>query len=79
MGDILYLAMAAAHQISQVTHERAWVELLALDCQQAAFFNGDIRECCIQAILKGLVKVNCSHKKHAIDWQALAPKRITHH
>lgn len=74
MGDILYLAMAAAHQLSKETGDRAWVELLALDCQQAAFFNGDIRHCCIQAILKGLVKVNCSHKKHYIDWQALAPE-----
>lgn len=74
MGDILYLAMAAAHEISKETGDKAWVELLALDCQQAAFFNGDIRHCCIQAILKGLVKVNCSHKKHHIDWQALAPE-----
>lgn len=76
MGDILYLAMAAAHQLTQQTGERAWVELLAVDCQQAAFFNGDIRHCCIQAILKGLVKVNCSHKKQHIDWQVLAPKLV---
>lgn len=74
MGDILYLAMAAAHQVSKKTNDRAWVELLALDCQQAAFFTGDIRHCCIQAILKGLVKVNCSHKKQDLDWQALAPQ-----
>ena len=76
MGDILYLAMAAAHQISKHTGDRAWVELLALDCQQAAFFTGDIRHCCIQAILKGLVKVNCSHKKQHIDWQALSPELV---
>jgi hypothetical protein len=74
LGDILYLAMAAAHQLAEQTGERAWVELLAVDCQQAAFFNGDIRHCCIQAILKGLVKVNSSHKKQQIDWSALAPE-----
>lgn len=73
LGDILYLAMAAAHQLSERTGEPAWVELLAVDCQQAAFFNGDIRHCCIQAILKGLVKVNSSHNKQHIDWHALAP------
>lgn len=74
LGDILYLAMAAALQISRDTGERAWVELLAVDCQQAAFFNGDIRQCCIQGILKGLVKVNSSHNKQPIDWQALTPE-----
>ncbi|WP_375057693.1 GGDEF domain-containing protein [Zobellella sp. DQSA1] len=74
LGDILYLAMAAAHQLAEQTGELAWVELLAVDCQQAAFFNGDIRHCCIQAILKGLVKVNSSHKKQQIDWHALAPE-----
>ncbi len=74
LGDILYLAMAAAHQLTEQTGERAWVELLAVDCQQAAFFNGDIRHCCVQAILKGLVKVNSSHKKQQIDWHALAPE-----
>lgn len=74
VGDILYLAMAAAHQLSQHTNDKAWVELLAMDCQQAAFFTGDIRKCCIQAILKGLVKVNCSHNKQHIDWQALVPE-----
>lgn len=74
LGDILYLAMAAAHQLAEQTGELAWVELLAVDCQQAAFFNGDIRHCCIRAILKGLVKVNSSHKKQQIDWRALAPE-----
>ncbi|WP_243454264.1 GGDEF domain-containing protein [Oceanisphaera pacifica] len=76
LGDILYLAMAAAHQISSQTGDRAWVELVAVDCQQAAFFNGDIRHCCIEAILKGLVKVNSSHKKQHIDWHTLAPDKI---
>lgn len=76
LGDILYLAMAAAHQLANQTDSRAWVELLAVDCQQAAFFNGDIRHCCIQAILKGLVKVNSSHNKQHIDWHALAPDRV---
>ena len=75
VGDILYLAMAAAHQLSKQTGDKAWVELLAVDCQQAAFFTGDIRHCCIQAILKGLVKVNSSHKKQHIDWHALVPER----
>ncbi|WP_237332845.1 tetratricopeptide repeat protein [Zobellella iuensis] len=74
LGDILYLAMAAAHQLAEQTGELAWVELLAVDCQQAAFFNGEIRHCCVQAILKGLVKVNSSHKKQQIDWHALAPE-----
>jgi GGDEF domain-containing protein len=74
LGDILYLAMAAALQLAERTGEQAWVELLAVDCQQAAFFNGEIRHCCIQAILKGLVKVNSSHKKQQIDWHALAPE-----
>lgn len=73
LGDILYLAMAAAHQLAEKTQESAWVELLAVDCQQAAFFNGDIRTCCIQGIMKGLVKVNSSHKKQQIEWQALLP------
>ena len=76
LGDILYLAMAAARQLASQTGEKAWVELLAVDCQQAAFFHGDIRHCCIQAILKGLVKVNSSHKKQHIDWQALAPELV---
>ncbi|WP_417618142.1 GGDEF domain-containing protein [Oceanisphaera sp.] len=76
LGDILYLAMAAAHQLADQTGEKAWVELLAVDCQQAAFFHGDIRHCCIQAILKGLVKVNSSHKKQHIDWHALAPELV---
>src|SRR5699024_6932457 len=58
LGDILFLALAAARQLSSTTQEAAWVELVALDCQQAAFFTGDIRYCTIQAILKGLVKVN---------------------
>lgn len=73
LGDILFLALAAAHQLSLTTEEATWVELSALDCQQAAFFTGDIRYCSIQAILKGLVKVNSSHPKQPIDWPALAP------
>ncbi|WP_107851354.1 tetratricopeptide repeat protein [Oceanimonas marisflavi] len=73
LGDILYLAMAAARQLGEKTGESAWVELVAVDCQQAAFFTGDIRTCCIQGIMKGLVKVNSSHKKHQVDWQALLP------
>ncbi|MGO1246757.1 MAG: tetratricopeptide repeat protein [Oceanisphaera sp.] len=76
LGDILYLAMAAANQLSRQTGDRAWVELAAVDCQQAAFFNGDIRHCCIEAILKGLVKVNSSHKKQHIDWHTLAPDKM---
>lgn len=76
LSDILYLAMAAAHQLSVQTGDATWVELLAVDCQQAAFFNGDIRHCCIRAIYKGLVKVNSSHQKQHIDWASLAPEPI---
>ncbi|GAA3536290.1 tetratricopeptide repeat protein [Zobellella aerophila] len=76
LSDILYLAMAAAHQLSEQTGDATWVELLAVDCQQAAFFNGDIRHCCIQAIHKGLVKVNSSHQKQRIDWTSLVPDPI---
>ncbi|MDV2856496.1 tetratricopeptide repeat protein [Oceanimonas sp. CAM02] len=73
LGDVLYLALAAARELAHSTGEPAWVELVAVDCQQAAFFTGDIRSCCIQGIMKGLVKVNSSHKKQQINWQALQP------
>ncbi|MCC4263128.1 tetratricopeptide repeat protein [Oceanimonas baumannii] len=79
LGDILYLALAGARQLAEITQESAWVELVAVDCQQAAFFTGDVRSCCIQGIMKGLVKVNSSHKKQQIDWQALQPELPSTH
>ncbi len=46
-------------------------ELFAIDYQQAAFFNGELRTKTIEAITKGLVKVSCSEKNVSIDWNAL--------
>ncbi len=69
--ELSLLALAAAEQIGEQSKQSAWVELSAIDCQQAAFFNGEIRAHAIQAIEMGLVKVNASHGKQWIDWTHL--------
>lgn len=70
--DLCFLALAGALQVSAQHDEVAWVELAAVDCQQAAFFHGDVWERCLMAIDKGLVKVNSSHEKQGINWRSLA-------
>lgn len=70
--EICGIALAGAMQLSTKLCKNVWVELFAIDYQQAAFFNGELRTRTIDAITKGLVKVSCS-EKHAnnIDWTAL--------
>ncbi len=58
-------------QLSDRLCKNVWVELFAIDCQQAAFFNGELRTKAIEAITKGLVKVSHSEKQAQIDWNAL--------
>ncbi|MGL4206232.1 MAG: hypothetical protein ACRCRW_08985 [Aeromonadaceae bacterium] len=70
--ELSLLALAAAEQIGAQSQQSAWVELSAIDCQQAAFFNGEIRARAVQAIEMGLVKVNASHGKPWIDWARLS-------
>ena len=41
--ELAQLALAAARQLAEKTSASSWVELSAIDCQQAAFFNGQIR------------------------------------
>ncbi|MEG0008290.1 MAG: hypothetical protein RR721_00710 [Aeromonas sp.] len=70
--DLCYLALSGAMQLSEKHQQSVWLELAAIDCQQAAFFNGDVWQCCLMAIDKGLVKVNSSHEKQWVNWLALS-------
>lgn len=72
--DLCYLALSGAIQLSEKCQQNAWLELAAIDCQQAAFFNGDVWQCGLMAIDKGLVKVNSSHEKQWVNWPSLARK-----
>lgn len=74
--DLCYLALSGAMQLSEKYQQSVWLELAAIDCQQAAFFNGDVWQCCLMAIDKGLVKVNSSHEKQWVNWQALARTKV---
>lgn len=67
VSDLACLALLGAKQI-QTPEESAWLELFAIDCPQAAFFNGDIWQLGQQAIAKGLVKINCSGDKSQLVW-----------
>lgn len=69
--EICGIALAGAMQLSEKLCKNVWVELFAIDCQQAAFFNGELRTKTIEAITKGLVKVNHSEKQAHIDWNTL--------
>ncbi len=69
--ELSLIALAAAGQIVEKTHRSSWVELSAIDCQQAAFFNGVFRSQALLAIDKGLVKVNALHNKNLIDWSSV--------
>lgn len=69
--ELSLLALAAAKQIAARTGMPSWVELSAIDCQQAAFFNGEIRGRALQAIDMGLVKVNAREGKQWIDWSKM--------
>ena len=69
--ELSLIALAAADQIAEKCQQTSWVELSAIDCQQAAFFNGVFRAQALRAIDKGLVKVNALHGKHLIDWQQI--------
>lgn len=69
--ELSLLALSGAEQLSEKTHQSSWLELSAIDCQQAAFFNGAIRERTLSAIDKGLVKVNASHNKHLVNWHTM--------
>jgi hypothetical protein len=75
--DVCYLALAGAIQLGERANQSAWLELAAIDCQQAAFFNGDVWQCCLMAIDKGLVKVNSSHDKQWINWLGLSRTKGT--
>lgn len=72
--EICGLALAGAIQATEKLGKNVWVELNAIDCQQAAFFNGELRTKTIDAIAKGLVKVRSSEKQLAIDWNLLQPE-----
>ncbi|MGY3857053.1 hypothetical protein [Aeromonas intestinalis] len=74
--DLCYLALSGAMQLSEKHQQNAWLELAAIDCQQAAFFNGDVWQCGLMAIDKGLVKVNSSHEKQWVNWQALTRTKV---
>jgi tetratricopeptide (TPR) repeat protein len=69
--EICGIALAGAMQLSDKLCKNIWVELCAIDYQQAAFFNGELRTKTIEAITKGLVKVSHSEKQANIDWHAL--------
>lgn len=69
--EVCGIALAGAMQLADKLGKNVWVELFAIDYQQAAFFNGELRTKTIEAITKGLVKVSCSEKHVSIDWNAL--------
>ena len=69
--EVCGIALAGAMQLSEKLGKNVWVELFAIDYQQAAFFNGELRTKTIEAITKGLVKVNSSEMQVSIDWNAL--------
>lgn len=73
--EICGLALAGAIQAAEKLGKNIWVELNAIDCQQAAFFNGELRSKTIDAIAKGLVKVKSSEKQLNIDWDAFKPEQ----
>lgn len=70
--ELSLLALAAARQIGDKSGQPSWVELSTIDCQQAAFFNGELREQTLKAIALGLVKVNAKDGKSLIEWPQLA-------
>lgn len=74
--DLCYLALSGAMQLSEKYQQSVWLELAAIDCQQAAFFNGDVWQCCLMAIDKGLVKVNSSHEKQWVNWLQLSRTKV---
>lgn len=74
--DLCYLALSGAMQLSEKYRQSVWLELAAIDCQQAAFFNGDVWQCCLMAIDKGLVKVNSSHEKQWVNWLVLSRTKV---
>jgi tetratricopeptide (TPR) repeat protein len=69
--EICGIALAGAMQLAEKLCKNAWVELFAIDYQQAAFFNGELRIKTIDAITKGLVKVSSSETHAGIDWNTL--------
>ncbi len=69
--EVCGIALAGSMQLADKLGKNVWVELFAIDYQQAAFFNGELRTKTIEAITKGLVKVSCSEKNVSIDWNAL--------
>jgi len=73
--EICGIALAGAMQLSEKLCKNVWVELCAIDYQQAAFFHGELRTKTIEAITKGLVKVSHSEKQAHIDWNALQASR----
>ena len=72
--EICGIALAAAMQLAEKLCKNVWLELFAIDCQQAAFFNGELRTKAIDAITKGLVKVHCSEQE-PINWSELQNKQ----
>ncbi len=71
VSDLACLALLGASQLMEKEQTSSWVELYAIDCPQAAFFNGDIWLLGQQAIAKGLVKINASGDKNSINWPIL--------
>ncbi|MGL5949621.1 MAG: hypothetical protein ACRCYV_11465 [Aeromonas sp.] len=69
--DLCYLALAGASELARLHQAPAWLSLDAIDCQQAAFFTGDVWPKTLAAIAKGLVKVRTSHAKPAQLWQRI--------
>ena len=69
--ELSYLALGAAVQLCERTATSQWLELTAIDCQQAAFFNGNVRERALEAIELGLVKAAAASGKPLIDWADL--------
>ncbi|WP_108652071.1 tetratricopeptide repeat protein [Dongshaea marina] len=75
LSDIATFALAGANQLGLRSGQNCWVELIPINCSQAAFFRGEIWESCVQAIDRGLLRVNTSLEKEEIDWHAILAAR----
>ncbi|WP_022941261.1 tetratricopeptide repeat protein [Psychromonas hadalis] len=71
MLNLSSLALFGASQLRESYQENSWLELVAIDNLQPAFFDGDLWELGQRAIQKGIVKVNCSHQSHQFYWPEL--------
>lgn len=72
VAEVLYLACAAAQQLTQRFNESSWVALSAIDNTPPTLFAQDPRSGLLLAVRKGFIKVHSRLDKQFIDWDVIA-------